>query len=381
MKILIISSWYPSTNNIISGAFVKEQALALIKVGIEPIIFYPYDKSLSKNKLICNVEDGLKTYRANTDYLKISMLSRVNSIFLAIKFLRNIVKKEQIDLIHSHVCYPSGFVAMINKEFYKIPYIITEHMSTIGDYNKKWYNRILLKKAYGSAENVITVSKFLSKELKSYGFVFKEAIIPNVVNINKEENMVLKAKNPNKFNILFIGGMDHTEVKGLNYLIPALSKFVKEYGEYSINVSLIGEGDKRADYEELCNKLGIEKICHFHNYVKRNEMFEFIKRSDFLVLPSIKETFGCVLIEAMSMGKPVLSTKCGGPEEIVNENTGILINPKDVDEIKNGILQMIYKYDKFDSIYIRNYAIENYSSEAIGTKLKKIYMNILDTLK
>lgn len=56
-----------------------------------------------------------------------------------------------------------------------------------------------------------------------------------------------------------------------------------------------------------------------------------------LVLPSLKETFGSVFIEAMAGGKPVLATNCGRPDEFVNENVGILVDSGSIKALKNGI--------------------------------------------
>ncbi|MCS4463563.1 glycosyltransferase [Clostridium botulinum] len=103
-----------------------------------------------------------------------------------------------------------------------------------------------------------------------------------------------------------------------------------------------------------------------------------MKRSDFLVLPSIKETFGCVLIEAMACGKPVLATKSGGPNEFVNNNVGILVEPKNEKALEEGIDLIIKRYDTFDPEYIRKYVVDNYSYNIIGQKIRKVYDDILN---
>lgn len=98
----------------------------------------------------------------------------------------------------------------------------------------------------------------------------------------------------------------------------------------------------------------------------------------FLVLPSIKETFGCVLIEAMACGKPVLATKSGGPNEFVNNNVGILVEPKNEKALEEGIDLIIKRYDTFDPEYIRKYVVDNYSYDIIGQKIRKVYDDILN---
>ncbi len=377
MNVLIISSWYPNSKNNISGIFVKEQVKALSMVGIKPIVFYPYDTSIKKRKINVGFEEGIKTYRANSDYIKNTKISRINSLIYTLKFLKRIIKVDSIDLIHSHVCYPSGFAAAYNKRFNGTPYIITEHMSYIKSYSEKKYNRYLFNYSYGNAEKVIPVSKYLNNELLEIGFKFEGEVIGNVVKV-AEYFPIKRERKSNEFNILFIGLMDETEIKGLQFFIPALANYIKHNPQYTIKFNLVGDGIEKEKYIELCKKLDIYSKCNFYGALPKEEIPQIISENDFLVLPSLKETFGTVLIEAMAMGKPVLSTMCGGPNEFVNEEVGILVTPGSIEELEYGLEKIIMSYDKFDSNNIRNYVIENFSYDAIGNKLIKIYQSILE---
>lgn len=375
MKVLILTSWYPNKKHKVSGVFVREQAKALLSVGVEPVVFFPYDLSLGSNVLSEGIEDGIKTYRANTDYLKNTKLSRINSIFKSMGYLKKIVKENDIDIIHSHVCYPSGFVASFYKKAHKMPYVITEHMSHVAEYAKKSYNRIMLKDAYKNADMVITVSSFLASELKNIGFEFKNKIVGNVVDVH-EYDRPKKVRNKT-IEMLSIGLMDISEVKGIQNLLPAIADFLKHHPEYDIRLSLVGGGVKKKDYEKLTEDLGISDRCTFYGTVDKSKIPGLIARCDFLVHPSLKETFGSVLIEAMAGGKPVLATKCGGPEEFVTDETGILVQPGSKDALEEGILRMIEQLDKFDSDKIKLYIENNYSYNAVGNNLKELYKLIL----
>ncbi|OFI05789.1 putative teichuronic acid biosynthesis glycosyltransferase TuaC [Clostridium acetireducens DSM 10703] len=375
MNILILTSWYPSKKNLVSGIFVKEQIKALKCLGLNPVVFYPFDTSIKPNSLTWDLEDGVKVYRANTDYIKNSKLSKINSFMKSVRFLNKVVKENNIELIHSHVCYGAGFIANLYTKFNNIPYIITEHMSTIKEFSLKPYNRILFKSSYKRAKKVITVSSFLSNELTSLGYQFHKEIIGNVVNVDEYE--LNYSKENDIFNILFIGIMGENEVKGLPFFIPALAKFMCNNPQYNIKFHLIGDGIKRKKYESLCNEYKISQNCIFYGAVDKKDIPRYIKNSSFLVLPSVKETFGSVLIEAMAGGKPVLATKCGGPQEFVNKKVGVLVDSKSEEALEEGLKKIIENYDKFDTLYIRNYIKNNYSYEAVGSKLKCLYEDIL----
>ncbi|GAA0062898.1 glycosyltransferase [Clostridium sporogenes] len=377
MNILIMSSWYPSKNNLVSGIFVYEQVKALKALGKNVIVFYPFDENIEKGKVVKSIEENIVVYRSNTDYIKNTKISRVNSIIKSVSILSKIVKIEKIDLIHAHVCYIAGIIASVHNMFYKkVPYIITEHSSKVKEYSNKNYNKKLFYFAYKNAQKVITVSNSLKNELKNLGYTFNDEIIGNIVDTNE---YYIKDKNQlaTGLNGLFIGLMNDNEVKGLQYFLPALQSVFKNYND-NIKFTLIGDGPKRKKYEAMVNELNINNICKFIGEVPKKEIPEYIMNHDFLVLPSVKETFGSVLIEAMAAGKPVLATKCGGPDEFVIKDVGILVEKKSEEALEKGLIYIIENYEKFNSYNIRKYAVENYSYEAIGNQLIDLYNSILN---
>jgi glycosyltransferase involved in cell wall biosynthesis len=376
MNVLVLASWYPNEINNISGVFVREQAKALGKVGINAVVLFPYDKSIQKKELCAAVEDGILTYRANTDYQKNTKVSRIMSIFSSVKLIDILVKKHEIDLIHAHVCYSAGFAAAFYRLRHHVPFIITEHMSYISKYNKKVYNRLLFKYAYRKADMVIPVSTFLQSEMRNMGFNFESTVVGNTIN-NVPTKLNKKIKKINEYNILFIGLMSKNKVKGLEYLIPAFKTLVVSNSNIKLKLHLAGNGEMLQEYIELCKRLMIMDNVVFHGKASKKELELLFNDSDFLVLSSIKETFGSVLIEAMAHGLPVLATKCGGPQDFINENVGILVESESIDALENGLQDMLDKIDEFDSEYIRAFVEENFSGESIGNKLQEIYMKIL----
>lgn len=380
MKILVLASWYPDDSSPVNGVFVKEQVRALKKVGITPIVFYPYDKSADNGRYRKTIEEGVIIYRANTDYLKNAKISRLYSIIKSAKILKKILNENNISLIHCHVCYTAGFIAYVYSKFFNnIPYIITEHSSKVEEFSNKIYNKILFYLSYKKAKYVITVSTYLAKELADLKFKFKSRVIENVVDTSSYNIKIMNNKDAKHWNLLFVGLMPDSEVKGLQYFIPALADFMSKNLEYDINFNIVGDGSKRKKYEQMCKKSGIYDKCNFYGKVDKLEIPKLIEKNDFLILPSIKETFGSVLIESMAGGKPVLATKCGGPQDFVNKKVGILVESGNKEQLELGIKNMIDNYDHFDFQYIRNYAEDNFNYDSIGKKLKELYISILSS--
>jgi glycosyltransferase involved in cell wall biosynthesis len=98
-----------------------------------------------------------------------------------------------------------------------------------------------------------------------------------------------------------------------------------------------------------------------------------MRACDFLVHPSLNESFGCVIVEAMACGKPVLATRCGGPEEIIVSRTGILVNPANVDQLTSGLEYMLDHLHQYDPETIAGYTRRRFSCKTVGQALDKIF--------
>jgi glycosyltransferase involved in cell wall biosynthesis len=101
-----------------------------------------------------------------------------------------------------------------------------------------------------------------------------------------------------------------------------------------------------------------------------------MNRSDACIISSRKETFAVVGIEALASGIPVLSTKCSGPEDYINEENGILVENDSVDALTDGIVEIIKNYKKFNSKKIITDAKLKYSKEAVTQKYIKLYKEL-----
>ncbi len=98
-----------------------------------------------------------------------------------------------------------------------------------------------------------------------------------------------------------------------------------------------------------------------------------MRESALLVLPSRTETFGAVLIEALACGTPVVATKCGGTEDIVNESVGLLVPKENPEALAKAIIEVVVERQKFDSTKLRNYALENFDWEKIARRTVDLY--------
>jgi len=97
----------------------------------------------------------------------------------------------------------------------------------------------------------------------------------------------------------------------------------------SIRLDIIGRGPERENLERLVQKLKLQDNVVFHGFIEQERSRDLLAHCDALVLPSVYECGGAVVLEAMAAGKPVIATRWGGPADYLDPATGILIEPRD----------------------------------------------------
>ena len=101
---------------------------------------------------------------------------------------------------------------------------------------------------------------------------------------------------------------------------------------------IIGEGHLHPNLQKMINTFGLNEQIKLLGMMNRNEIGQIMQKSDAFVLASRVETFGVVYIEAMLAGLPVIATACGGPEEFVDEDNGILIPVDNVELLAKAMI-------------------------------------------
>jgi len=256
-----------------------------------------------------------------------------------LKLLRsiiNIVRKYNVHIIHAHL-FSIGFYAALAGSLLKIPVIVTLHGVVDVDSSpnnidfKAKFKIFILNKL---AKKIVVVSYFLKSYYEKLGFKkHKLQVIYNGINLNKfypKPDKSYKYKLGFSNNDILIGAIGNIrKSKGYHYYIQAAALIVKHIPQAKF--LLVGEGEDKIEKElhQLVKKLNLNNNFFFLGY--RNDIPQILSALDVFVLPSVSEGFSISTIEAMAMKVPVIATKSGGPEEIIeNGKSGILIAPGSV---------------------------------------------------
>ena len=163
--------------------------------------------------------------------------------------------------------------------------------------------------------------------------------------------------------------------KAVDFLLDSFSLAVKNDPCFFLYIG--GSGPELSNLKSLSASLGLNNNVNFLGELNRSEVAKKMNEADVYIHPSDFETFGVVLIEAMSTGTPVITTNCGGPEEFINKNNGIKVNKRDINGLSTAISEMKLNFSDYRSEDIRNYVISHFSEEAVAKRLIGAYDEVV----
>lgn len=379
MNILIIPSWYATNSNPTNGSFFREQAMALKEAGHNVIVAFVEvrlaSRDLFSEKVDIKDDNGIKTYRIIQG--KIPKTGNIGTAIAfrrgLIKIIKNLYNRENIDIVHLHSCIWGGIGAVSASRKLNIPLVITEHSSYYSRYRVKMIEKLILRYSFKSANKVISVSNSLREIISKYKSNIE--VIPNMVDCDKVLSIINKKNNlgeEGQFTFLSLCYLKKN--KGIDILIRAFSTYFR--GK-EVKLIIAGDGPERENLENLSKELGILEQVEFKGALNRDEVYKVMSNCNIFVLPSKFETFGVVLIEALANGKPVISTRNGGANDIVTDENGILVDIDDIEGLGKAMVDLKLDYNKYNEEEIRNSCINKYSKKIITRQLEKVYSELI----
>lgn len=357
MKIVMIGQFPPHIGGV--GVHIYTLAKKLIEKNHEVyVITYPHkdieDLTVKDNE---GKEIG-KIHVIGTGGLNIPGLRGLLFLINGKKALKKLLKEEDIDIIHGHYLFPPGYVGVSLKNE-NIKRYLTCHGSDILDlYKNHFYIRPIIKTVLKKADKIIAVSNAVKEEIVKinienidkktevyYNSVDTVKFHPNEDYTFKKE---LKRTYAKEFNedyplLLYVGSI--IKKKNITTLLEA-----KKLLPYKTNLIIVGSGNQ---LNKLKEKVSNEKIEDVYFTGSRRDVENIIPSCDMLILPSLIESFGLVLIEALACGKPVIGSNINGIKEVINEDVGLLFNPNNENELANCINKII-KDKELKNKFIKN---------------------------
>lgn len=359
--------------------FVRDQVEELAKYFNEIYVIYPgpYGRENLRN---LNLPENVKVYFPKFFHLPVEFFrKRLGDNFF--KAALRVIKREKLefDLIHAHFTWPSGYAGVKLAKDFEVPVVITIHE------NRDWFLREYNSKnekiywTWKNADALIRVNKKdvpLLKEFNPNVYSIPNGFNPERLKIIEREVARAKLGLKDDARVIFsLGSL--IERKGFNYLIDAMHFVIKKRKDIMCFIG--GSGPLKKRLQQQINRLGLQEHVKLLGYIPDDQLALWMNAADLFVLPSLSESFGLVVLEAMAVGTPVVATVNGGSEEIItSEDYGLLCPPADPECLAEKILIALEK--KWDREKIRNYA-GGFTWNKIVKNIITIYTNIREDIE
>ncbi len=398
MNIFIIPSWYPSPQHPYAGIFFREQAESFAQyfqednIGIshwgqndERFLLWSKDRLKNLRKLYSSEKtpssrnelkpNCIEYFKPAFTWTRKILKGNINSILKSnLNNLKSFEKEfGKANILLAHVSYPAGFIAHKISLKKNIPYIIVEHMSPFPfmDFLDKKGNLIpQLKMAYTNSNSLMAVSKGLKSKMERY-IGYPVSVLNNFI----DDQSFIPLKRPTdsqNLKLLSVGRLEHQ--KGYDILIKSIAQLDISY----LSLELIGIGSEENALMDLANNLRLAEVLSIRGEMDKNEIIKALQKCDLFILSSRHESFGVVVLEALACGKPCIVTTCGGPEEIISEEVGLVVEKENPKALAEAIVYMVENIEKYPPKKIRKYYEDHFSARETVKKLKGIYQNVID---
>lgn len=394
LNIAVVSNSFPNNEQAHRGVYIKQTvdylaAFARISI-ICPLPWFPTSKLFAKYKKWSVF--GRIPYRykfENWDVVspKYPSIPKISAHLSTVLMLQGIFRaifkqhrEKKLDLLHAHNVFPDGVATVVVGKILRIPVVVSARGTDINEAAASGRLRCMqVCWALRNAHKVTAVSKALCKKIKELA----PSIEPVSCISNGVDNDIFHLKNraelrekhkisPDKKVILFVGAF--RKVKGVEYLIDALS-LLKINESFDFDMVLVGSGPLQQSYATAIKSNGLEGNVHFLGNLGHELVSEWLSVADVFCLPSLNEGMPNVVLEALSCGVPVVSTRVGGIPDVVTHVNGLLVPPGDPRKLADALSSVMRQSWEPEQI---KESVADYTWESTAEKYYQVYRSALE---
>ena len=289
-------------------------------------------------------------------------------------YIEQVIKEFQPDVIHLNASVGgSAFVFLLMMNLFNVPIILTAYSPYLleGKFSP------IIEKIISKVDRVCCISNWVLNEMKQYLPLFQEKfrLVYCGLSMPEVSPLPLSFSDP----ILLVLGRLSKE-KGFDVAIKAFS-LLKKQGS-SARLLIAGGGVERPELEKLVVDLGLSSSVTFKGVLTQEQALSVFNQATIVIVPSIIESFGLVILEAMQMQRPVIASRVEGiPEVVVDGETGILVPMRDPHSLCNAIEDILRAPDKGIHMGIngRSRAEKAFSLHSYVLQYEELYKELILT--
>lgn len=379
LRVLLLNYEYPPLGGG-AGNATRNTALELTRRGHRVHVL----TSRQSEQSDVGTEAGLVVHRVRSTRVNIhqaGLWGAVSFLLRAFFRLRRLAAMHNYEIYHFYFGLPTGLLAIYVHCVLKKPYVLALRGSDVPGYDNTrtylrplhWCLSPLTRFLWTRAAKVTALSNNL-RELA-------QASVPGIpieVIGNGVEASVFPARPAPRFrkNLRLVCVCRLERRKGLTYLIEAMRELSKD----NVTLDIVGKGQREVQLRKLIERYSLENAVRLIGYVPQNNLEEHYKAADVFILPSLSESFGQALIEAMCSGLPVIASRAGGiPETLDDGIGGVLIEPASSEAIVRAVRQLAADRSSLETMGRHNHrkAVQHYNWSGIASQYESLYRSIL----
>ena len=376
MKVLVVATWYPSERDPVAGVFVRDQVQAL--ASRHDVAVIAPDHLSIRQRVSIATEDGATVARPHFLIPPIRWLgwNRVSSLIYrraVIRAYRTLVREwGRPDVIHAHVAFPGGWCAATIGHAESIPVVVTEHTSAFATRLAPAFRRAATRWTLEQVDARIAVSQGLREQIRESMGVDSHVVA------NAFDTDFFSPSGPprhqSQVRFLTVGIL--TPNKGVDILLDAARRLV-DRGIEAWELVVGGDGPSRRRLESQAARLGLGVKVRFVGRLNREGVRDWMRWCDVFVLASRQENLPGVVAEALLTDRPVIATRCGGPEYMVPPGLGLIVPVEDDGALALALEQAVHGELRPAAGMARAHAIAAFSRERFLDEIGAVYEKML----
>lgn len=381
MKIIIVAHGVPTSEDPQWGCFELDQARALRDYGHQVTICAVDGRYRPKLHRKCGIShqnfEGIHAYSFYLFPLSFLLIDKLKILAndWMMSYLYRYVKKRhgEFDILYGHYGPVCGKLRLVRKHYPELPIVIIEHWGKFGYAELTAREQYTVKTSYKLADKMLAVSPFLKDYLHQH-YNVEATVVFDMVG-REFLDTPLFSRNRTPFGFVSVGSL--IPRKAFDLLLKAFSELENQ----QCRLTIIGDGPELPSLKKQLVELNIQDRVAFVGKCNKQQIIEYLFSNNVFVLPSRHETFCVVNIEALATGMPVVSTRCGGPENFVNSSNGLLVDVDDKTSLVAAMNTIERNYEMYKPEEIREYIRGRFSGESIASQLDEIFKAVISDKK
>jgi len=367
LRVLFVPQWYPHGRNQMLGTFIREHVRAAALHDVVAVLVVSSRPGRWPSLQWVRVEDeGIPTFYARYGHSPVPKTTLPFFYVHLRRALRRVFQEWGVpDVIHTQDLQ-AYFVmkALWPKD---IPVVVSQQWTGFIERSLSRTQVRRFRYIFRRASRVLAVNKFAESDYQEYGLEASVAWLPNTIDESIFETPTECRREP-----WLLHASGFTPVKRVGDTIQAFARVHSRRPDAVFH--LVGDGECRAEMQRLASRVLPHTAYRFHGLLPKPELAALMRRVAGFVFPSAAETFGCVLMEAMASGCPVLATRIGGIPGVVRQGEGLFVDVGNIDEITEGMMSLLDGTHGLDTERIGRDTRERFSHVAVGRILHEEHL-------